>query len=432
MLKKNNFITATLYLLVGGAITRAIGFVIRIIYTRMIGNEGIALFSLVMPTYSMLITIATLALPITISKLVAEEKRRSISIMGNASIIILLLNFIVIFSMILCSDFIATTLLNEPRSKYLLIAMSLTLPFVSISSIIKGYFLGKQKTFPYMVSNVLEQILRLIIIIIIIPKLLMISVLHAVIGLISLTIISEIFSIIIFLFFLPKKVYLKKEDITYNKQVKDDILSLAIPTVSSKVIGNIGYFFEPIILTNFLIFSGYSLNYILREYGAYNAYAISILTMPAFFIQALSQTIIPEISKFYHLNDKLMVKKRIRQVLLFTFIVGLAFSIFIFIFRDFLLHTLYNTNLGSDYIKILAPFFVIFYLEGIFYSIFQAIGKAKSAFKISLVGVIIKIISLLILALCKIGMYALVIAEIINIIIIISLSYILIKQEKLI
>ena len=62
MLKKNNFITATLYLLVGGAITRSIGFVIRIVYTRMIGNEGIALFSLVMPTYSMLITIATLAL----------------------------------------------------------------------------------------------------------------------------------------------------------------------------------------------------------------------------------------------------------------------------------------------------------------------------------------------------------------------------------
>ncbi len=430
MNKKNIFVTSTLILVIGGLITRSIGFVIKIIYTRAVGTEGIALFSIVMPTYSFLITIATLALPLSISKIIAEKRKRSISVLSNAFIIIAILNVVLILLTILFSDFIANNLLHVKEVKYLLIAMSLTLPFASITSVIKGYFLGKQNTIPYMVSNILEQIVRLIIIIMLVPKLLEISILHAVMGLILLSIISETFSIIVFMFFLPKNVKITKDDLKYNKDTANNILNTSIPIVSSRIVGSIGYFFEPIILTNLLLYSGYSSSYILNEYGAFNAYAISLLTMPAFFIQALSQTIIPEISKYKSLNNLQMIKKRTKQVLIFTFIIGLVFSVFIFIFRDTLLSILYDTNLGSNYIKILAPIFIFFYLEGVLYSILQAINKAKLAFKISLKGVVIKLIFLSILSLCKIGLYSLVIAEIINIIYIVLTSFKALKKEN--
>ncbi len=429
-MKKNIFLTSTLILVIGGFITRILGFIIKIIYTREIGTEGVALFSIVMPTYSLLITFATLALPITISKLVSEGKRRSISIMSNASFLILVINIIIITVTIYFSEFISNNLLNEPNAKYILIAMSLTLPFVSISSIIKGYFLGKQNTLPYMISNILEQILRLIVIIIAMPYLLEKSIVHAVAGLMILSIFSEIFSVIIFMFFIPKKININKKDLKYNPVIKNEILSFALPTISSRIIGNIGYFFEPIILTNFLIYSGYQTSYILTEYGAYNAYSISLLTMPAFFIQALSQTLIPEISKYKISNNINMIKRRIKQILISTLIIGTIFSAFIYFFREQLLYILYETTSGSDYIKILAPFFILFYLEGILYSILQGLGKVKSVFKISLLGVIIKLIFLAILSLCHIGIYSLIISEIINIIFIVIYSFIVIKKEK--
>lgn len=63
-----------------------------------------------------------------------------------------------------------------------------------------------------------------------------------------------------------------------------EILSISIPTVSGRLVGNIGFFFEPILLTNILLFAGYSMDFILNEYGAYNAYTISLLAMPSFFI----------------------------------------------------------------------------------------------------------------------------------------------------
>ena len=62
------------------------------------------------------------------------------------------------------------------------------------------------------------------------------------------------------------------------------------------------------------------------------------------------------------------------------------------IFRDNLLLTLYNTTSGSDYIKILSPFFCFFYLESILYSILQGSGHAKKAMQITTIGVIIKVI----------------------------------------
>ena len=421
-MKKNKFLESTIILLIGGFVTKCLGFIIRIVYTRMVGSDAISLYTIVTPTYSLLLTIATLSLPIAISKLIAEEKVSSKKILVSSSVITLILNVVVIFLMLFCSKFIAVNLLKEPRAEILLIAMSLTFPFVSISSIIKGYFYGKQKMIPHTISNVIEQIVRIALIYLVIPPLIDKGVVYAVMGLILLSIASETASIITFLFFLPRKFTIKKEEIKPDLGTIKNILNISLPTVSSRLIGNIGFFLEPIILTNILLYSGYSNNYILAEYGAYNAYAISLLTMPSFFIMAISSSLVPEISKFYANKDYKMVKRRYNQAIVISFIIGLFFSLIILFNRNFLLNTLYNTTAGSNYIFVLAPFFVLFYLEGPLVSTLQAIGKANETMKITLLGIIIKLSVMAILSLCHIGMYSLVIAEIIDIIFVVFMN----------
>ena len=49
---KNIFFQTTFILMVGGLITKFFSFLIKIIYTRLIGPEGISLFMIVFPTYS--------------------------------------------------------------------------------------------------------------------------------------------------------------------------------------------------------------------------------------------------------------------------------------------------------------------------------------------------------------------------------------------
>ncbi|MCI8394658.1 MAG: oligosaccharide flippase family protein [Bacilli bacterium] len=426
-MRKNKFITSTLILMAGGAITRFLGFIIKIMYTRIIGETGVSLYAIVMPTYSLLITIASLSLPISISKIVAEQKVKSSKILLSSTFIILLLNIILISIMLLTSKYIATNLLNNPDCYYLLIAMTLTLPFISISSILKGYFFGRQRMIPNTISNIIEQVVKIFLILFLLPILIQKSVFLAVMGLILFNIVTEIVSITTFCFFAPKKFTIQKKDFKPNRKTIKEIFSISLPTVSSRFIGNIGFFLEPIILTNILLSCGFSNEYILREYGAYNAYTIALLTMPSFFVGAVCSALIPEISKYQSQNNYPMIKRRFWQAMTFSFLIGLFFSSIIFFYRTPLLKIIYNTVLGVEYLKILAPFFVLFYLEAPLMSMLQALGASKETMKITLIGEIVKLSALTIFSFCKLGIYSLVYAEIINIILVVFLN---IKKVK--
>lgn len=433
MKNKNLFIKSTIILILGGIITKILGFVIRIIYTRFVGPEVIGLYSLVTPTYSLLITIATLALPTTISKLIAENKHNNLKIITTSSLLIIIINFIVVLLMLLFAKFIAINLLHEERCYLLIISMTLTFPIISISSIIKGYFYGKQNMIPNVVSNIIEQLIRGILIYIFVPIIMKKSEILAACSLFLFSFFEELVSIFINLLFIPQKIKIKKQNLIPDKYTLKNILSISIPTVSSRIVGNIGYFFEPIILKNLLLFSGYSNNYILIEYGAYNAYTLTILTVPSFFITAISSSLIPEISKHYLACRRKLIIKRLKEAIFFALIIGISYSLLLIFFGKHILYTIYNTSLGLNYIKILAPIFPLFYIEAILISFLQAIDKAYITMRITIVGVIVKLSVLAITSLMNIGMYALIVAEIVNIFLVVSLNiyYVLHFSKKL-
>lgn len=420
-IRKNKFITSTFILMLSGLSTKVLGLIIKVIFTRIVGSTTISLYTIVMPTYSLILTIGTFAMPTTIAKLIAQKNSKKV--LNKALKIIVLLNISIILIMFLSSRFIAGTLLKEPNAYYLLIAMALTLPFSSIACIFKGYFYGIQKNYPHVLSNTIEQIIRLILILTIIPKLIEYSYVHAAVGLILTFLFTEGASIITFSFCMNKDDLKTMFSFKNNNFDSKEILSLSVPSVSSRIIGNICYFFEPIILTNILLFKGYSNSFILSEYGAYNAYAISTLTIPSFFINAISLALIPEISKYNEEGNILYIKKRLKEGIFFSFIIGLFSTFIIYIFRYRLLLFLYKTTLGVDYIKYLAPFFILFYFENIFASFMQAIGKAKITLRITVVSSIIKLVSLASLSFLKIGIYSLLISEIINILFVVSINY---------
>ena len=114
---KNKFVESTIILMLGTMFTRLLGFFIKIYFTRIIG-EGINLYSLLMPTYSLVIAITQLGLPYAISIYVARKKTRSVTIAFNIIPIALLFNLLVIFLLISSSDFIAFNLLHNIDLKY--------------------------------------------------------------------------------------------------------------------------------------------------------------------------------------------------------------------------------------------------------------------------------------------------------------------------
>ena len=424
---KNSFFKATFILLVGGFFTKIIGFLVRVIYMRIIGPSGVGLFSLVMPTYSLLICLANFNIQLAVSKRISSGND-SKSTVFNACYIMFFLDIILILLMFFCSKYISLYLLKNKDTFLPLMACSLTLPFISIGYIIKGYFYGKQNMVPHMISNVLEQSFRLLLMLFVLRIFVKYGTVVLVSALLLFNILSESFSIFIFYFFLPKNITLKKDDFRYQKNVKNDLLQVSIPSVGGRLIGNIGYFFEPVILTNILLLSGFSISYITNEYGIYNSYSVGLLLFPSFFITAICNSLLPEVSKLINEKKICFAHKRIKQALLLSFGVGVCCTSIIFVFKDFLLNLLYGTNDGSSYISILSPFFTLYYLEAPLSTALIAFNKVKTCTFISTSGIIIKFIFMVILGTIGFGIRCLIYAEVINIIYVTLLDFICLRR----
>ena len=85
---------------------------------------------------------------------------------------------------------------------------------------------------------------------------------------------------------------------------------------------------------------------------------------------------------------------------------------------DIPLKLIYNTTDGIAYIKVLAPICLFHYIQSPLTSALQAMGLAKEAMNGTLIGMIIRTICLFIFSYLHIGLWGLVIATSINIIVV--------------
>lgn len=414
-MKKSKFIKSTIILIVGGFLTKLLGMLIKIVMTRLLGTKGIGTYMLISPTFTLLIGLASLGMPVAISKLVAEDKRNNKNLVFSAIPIVMIINILIIIILIFITPIIANKLLNEPKTYYAIMAIGMVLPFISISSILRGYFFGKEKMIPHVVSNITEDIVRLIIIAIGIPYFLKKGLEYAMAFIVLSNIASELTSIFILFFFLPKNFQITKNDLRPVKNNLKEIMNIGLPTTASRLIGSIGYFLEPIILTYALLKIGLTNDQIITEYGIINGYIMPLLLLPSFFTMAISQALVPTVSHAYANGYIDYTKNKIKQAIFFSLLIGLPVTVFFEFFPKIPLNLIYNTTEGIIYLRVIAPICLFYYIQSPVTSALQAMGKAKEAMLGTLEGMIIRTISLLVGCL-SFGIWGLIIATSLNMI----------------
>ena len=415
---KDKLITSTLILLIGGFITKALGMLIKIIMTRLIGTEGIGLFMMILPTMSLFIILAQMGLPVAFSKLVAEDTKNNKKLYLSALPISLLVNIVLMIIIVIIAPFLSNTLLHDKRCIYAVTAISLIIPLTTLSSISRSYFFGKQKMLPHVISNIIEDLVRLILIVIGVPLFIDKGLEYALCYIVLTNIGSELASTLVLIFFLPKNIKIRKDDLKPNRLYLKEELSIAIPNTTGRLIGSIGYFLEPIILTSSLLYVGYTNNYIITEYGIISGYVLPLLLLPSFFTLAISQALLPVVTKLYINKKYKETKRKIYQGIFFSLIIGIPVTTLLVIFPEYFLKLIYNTTKGVEYLRILAPFILFQYIQAPLSFSLDAMGKSTCNMKAVLVGTTIRSLLLYLLSFLHIGIYSLIISTIINILVI--------------
>lgn len=415
---KEKFIKSTIILIIGGIITKVLGMLNKIVLARYLGTEGIGIYMLILPSFILFLNIASFGFPVSVSKLVSEDDKNNKRLISTSILFVLLINFFIMLFILVFAKYLSHNLLHEDRSYYAILAISLVIPFASISSILRSYFFGKEKMGPHVISNITEDIVKIFIIMLGVPYFLKLGVEYAVCFVILANVISEITSILILFFFLPKNFALTKKDIKPSKIYLRESLSISIPTTATRLTGSICYFFEPIILTSILIFMGYTNNFIVHEYGVISGYCLPIILLPSFFSNAISQALLPVITKNYKKKNIKEVKRKIRQGISYSLLIGIPMTICLVISPEFFLKLIYNTTEGANYIRFLAPFCLFQYIQAPLSSSLDALGMSKENFTSNFLGVIIRLVFLPLLSLLKIGMWGLVISTSLNVVVV--------------
>ncbi|KYD32852.1 MULTISPECIES: stage V sporulation protein B [Bacillaceae] len=404
----SKFLQGTMILIVAGLITRILGFVNRIVVARVIGEEGVGLYMMAMPTLVLAITITQMGLPVAISKLVAEaeavgDRQKVKKILVVSLTITSILSVIFFPTMILLAPFLSRTLFTDPRTYYPLIAIAPVVPIIAVSSVLRGYFQGKQQMKPYAYSQLLEQIVRISLIAYCTKALLPYGIEYAAAGAMFSSVIGEFMSLLylLYMFKLKKSIKLRTKFIQYVKAGKETFASLmriALPTTGSRLIGSLSWFLEPIVVANSLAMAGVATTLATKQYGQLTGYALPLLMLPSFITYSLSTSLVPAISEAMAQKQTLLVEHRIQQAMRLSLVTGGLSVVVLYVFAEPLMQLMYGTSEATIFVKVMAPFFLFYYFQGPLQAVLQALDLAKAAMTNSLIGAAVKIVCIFALA----------------------------------
>ncbi len=165
--KSKSFIQGALILGVANLIVKVIGAFFKIPLTHLIGDDGMGYFNIAYQIYTFMFIIATAGFPIAISKMVAESTAKGNEqdarrIFQTAFRFLAVIGLVGTALLYLFPDQLEA-LVSVPGSSLGILAISPAIFFVSLASVYRGYFQGRQNMFPTAASEVIEAAAKLLV-----------------------------------------------------------------------------------------------------------------------------------------------------------------------------------------------------------------------------------------------------------------------------
>lgn len=400
-----SFVKGTIFLTIVIFLSKLFGFVYRIQFMRIAGEEAVGIYMTAYPAFIFFISLVQIGLPIGVAKIVAEfSAKRKYHQLNNVmktamfcSIISIIIFTPILFFFI---PFLAKTLLhNEATQITLYIALG-ALPVVVFSGLFRGYLQGIASISPTAWSQMIEQLIRIGLITYLLPYVVdgdnpSLTAAYAM----GITAIGELFSFIyLYITYSLKKKKGKGKAIDKEVNTLMPLLKISVPSAGSKLFGTFTWFLEPIVFLKALTIAGFTAVGATTLYGIISGVYIPLLLFPSFIPNALAIVLIPAVSDAVARNNYSLINERIGLSLRLCSIVGAIAATFFFLHGDELAIRLFHLEENRGFMKVLAPIFYFYYIQSPLHSILQAVDEARAAMMNSIYGGIGKLFVMFVLA----------------------------------
>ncbi len=408
--KAESFLKGTLILTVAGVVVKVIGSLNWIFVSRILGGEGIGLYQMAFPIYFFALSVSTAGVPVAISIITAERVALK-DIFGAKRI------FKISMSLMFVTGLIFTALtyfgaqwlidwhfIRDARAYWSVVALAPAIFFVTLLASSRGYLQGWQRMTPTAVSQIVEQIFRVITMILFASIMLPWGLDFAAAGASLGAFAGAVAGLLVLVYFhwkLDKDI--KAE---YGSEIKPSaeteqsstwkiikrIFALSLPVSAASIMLPVVSNLDLAIVPQRLEVAGYSVNEATELFGYLTGMAVPLVNLATILTASLAVSLVPAISKARALNDdKLVYNQTASGVRISNFVCFPAFVI-VFVLATPISTLIYNAPGAGPAVLVSSFSIVLLGLHQVSTAVLQGLGHPSIPMVNMIIAAAVKVV----------------------------------------
>lgn len=407
-LKKNSFIQGTLIASISLIIIKILGALYVIPFYSIIGEEGGTLYSYAYSIYNLFLNISTAGIPVAMSMVISEylalnmydAKERAYKIGKKLILILSLVAFCVIF---FGSDILARFILSDVTGGHSIAEVSLVIKAIApclliipFLSVLRGYMQGHKFISPTSFAQVLEQVVRILIVIF--GALIAKQFFTSMSPVVAISLSGTFFGGLVAYIYLWRKVKQnkkefptsEKKDGVRDKTISNKILSYCLPIVLISITDNIYTLVDIKLIIKGLNLIGYGAMSSEIVSGVVATWAPKICSIIMTISLALTTNIIPHVTTNFIKKDYKGVNYRVNQAMSTVLIITVPMSLLLLMLSHEAYYLFYGaSDYGTLVLKFSSISHVFLGVWTVISASLQSMKKFKEIYKCLLTGVIV-------------------------------------------
>lgn len=388
LLSRDTFLRGALILTVAGIIVKVIGAVNRILLSRLLGGEGIGLYQMAYPIYLLALSVSSAGIPVAISIIVAERLAfsdwRGANRVFRISLLVLSATGVVFSALLFFGAdwLIKMHFVRDARAYYSIAALAPAIFFVTVLSSYRGYFQGLQLMTPTAVSQIVEQLFRVLTMIVLAYMLLPWGIEYAAAGASFGAAPGAIAGLLILMYYYWRHRQVFREQARRQAPLRQDnavriikrIIRLAIPVSLASIMVPVVANIDLLVVPARLEVAGYAVEQATELYGYLTGMAVTLINLPAILTGSLAASLVPAVSEAYALGNRALIYQRTATAMRISNLITLPSFVGLWVLATPISQMLYGTPNAGTCIAILSCGVVMLGIHQVTTGVLQGLG----------------------------------------------------------
>lgn len=386
----NKFLKGTLILTVSSIVVKVIGSLNWIILSRVLGGEGIGLYQMGFPIYLMAITLSSAGIPVAISIITAEKLAQK-DFLGAKRVFNVSLRLLFVTGLVFASALffgahwlIDNHWIRDSRAYYSIIALAPAVFFVTFLASFRGYLQGWQIMTPTAASEIVEQLMRVVTMIVFANMFMPHGLAYAAGGASMGAGVGAFCALLVLMWFYGRLKQKLKADLQQQnplatresaRAIISRLLRLALPVSMSSLMLPVVANLDLLIVPQRLEAAGFHVSQATEFFGYLTGMAVPLINLATIFTAAMTISLVPAISESRALNDVFGIRAKTRTAFRVALIITCPCFVGMYFLAEKIAALIYNAPGAADAIQTMSAGILLLGLHQISTGILQGLGR---------------------------------------------------------